>query len=257
VSRGIALLFSRNFGIRWGWGVSPTPRPPLSPVKTRYPLHRRLGGPPRPVWTGGKSSPHRDSIPESPARSQSLHRLSYPVHPYEYVNDTIMYVLIASAKVLLQLVFHVSVQSTDQLSADCFLILVCSICLDFSIERHVYISLSSFDSIISLSLITVILINAITIIKKIICAMFVIMSHLFSQSPLRYLTALTTLGKLQMHLTNFLDKDPPLSFHPLGNKCCSHVFTFCKSVRSHTSKIQEDGKRRFRNSMLLTFPFFR
>jgi len=28
-----------------GWGVSPTPRPPLPPGKTRYPFYRRLGGP--------------------------------------------------------------------------------------------------------------------------------------------------------------------------------------------------------------------
>jgi len=26
-------------------GVSPTPRPPLAPEKSRYPLYRRLGGP--------------------------------------------------------------------------------------------------------------------------------------------------------------------------------------------------------------------
>lgn len=112
-------------------------------------------------------------------------------------------------------------------------------------------------ALLPLSLITVILIIAITIIKNIICAMFVIMSHLFPQSPLRYLTALTILGTLQMHLTNFFDKDPPLSFHPLRYKCCSDLFTFCKSVLRHTPKIQEDGKIRFRNSMLLQFPFFR
>jgi len=29
---------------------------------------------------GGKSRPHRDSIPDRPARSQSLYRLSYPAH---------------------------------------------------------------------------------------------------------------------------------------------------------------------------------
>jgi hypothetical protein len=34
-----------------------------------------------PVWTGGKSHPHQDSIPDLPARSQSLYRLSYPAHP--------------------------------------------------------------------------------------------------------------------------------------------------------------------------------
>ena len=52
----------------------------LSPGKTRYPLYRRLGGPPGPVWTGGKSRLHQDSIPDRPARSQSLYWLSYPAH---------------------------------------------------------------------------------------------------------------------------------------------------------------------------------
>ena len=33
-----------------------------------------------PVWTGAKSRPHRDSIPDRLARSQSLYRLSYPAH---------------------------------------------------------------------------------------------------------------------------------------------------------------------------------
>ena len=44
VSRGIALLFLGFRHPRWQWGVSPTPRPPLPPGKTRYPLYRRLGG---------------------------------------------------------------------------------------------------------------------------------------------------------------------------------------------------------------------
>ena len=48
--------------------------------KTRYPFYRRLGGPPGPVWTGGEPRPHRDSIPDRPARSQSLHQLSYRAH---------------------------------------------------------------------------------------------------------------------------------------------------------------------------------
>jgi hypothetical protein len=49
------------------------------PQKTRYPLCRRLGGPPRPVWMGvenlastGIPSPYR------PARTESLYQLSYP-----------------------------------------------------------------------------------------------------------------------------------------------------------------------------------
>jgi len=52
----------------------------LPPGKTRYPFYRRLDGIPAPVWTGGKSRPHRDSIPDRPAPSQSLYRLSYPAH---------------------------------------------------------------------------------------------------------------------------------------------------------------------------------
>ena len=45
MSRGIALLFVGTRHSRWGWGVSPTPRPPLSPRKTRYLLYKRLGEP--------------------------------------------------------------------------------------------------------------------------------------------------------------------------------------------------------------------
>jgi len=41
----------------------------LPPGKTRYPFYRRLGEPPGPVWMGGKPHPHRDSIPDRPARS--------------------------------------------------------------------------------------------------------------------------------------------------------------------------------------------
>ena len=35
---------------------------------------------PRPVWTVEKFHPHRDSITDRPARSQSLYRLSYRAH---------------------------------------------------------------------------------------------------------------------------------------------------------------------------------
>jgi len=44
VSSGIALLF-HDRGTRRGRVVSSTPRPPLPPGKTRYPLYRRLSGP--------------------------------------------------------------------------------------------------------------------------------------------------------------------------------------------------------------------
>ena len=52
----------------------------LYPKKDRVPYLKEGGWTPGPVWTGGKSRPHRDSIPDRPARSQPLYRLSYPVH---------------------------------------------------------------------------------------------------------------------------------------------------------------------------------
>ena len=50
--------------------------------KTRYPFYRRLGGPQGRSGMGGKSRPHRNSIPDRPARSQWLYRLSYPAHKF-------------------------------------------------------------------------------------------------------------------------------------------------------------------------------
>ena len=46
--------------------------------KDPVPIVQEAGWAPGPVWTDGKSRPHRDSIPDRPARSQSLYRLSYP-----------------------------------------------------------------------------------------------------------------------------------------------------------------------------------
>ena len=51
-----------------------------TPGKDPVPILQGAGWAPGPVWTGGKSRPHRDSIPDRPARSQSLCRLSYPAH---------------------------------------------------------------------------------------------------------------------------------------------------------------------------------
>jgi len=48
--------------------------------KDTVPIVQEAGWTPGPVWTGGKSLPHRDSAPDRPARSQSLYRLSYRVH---------------------------------------------------------------------------------------------------------------------------------------------------------------------------------
>jgi len=64
----------------------------LPPGKTRYPF----GWAPWPVWTGGKSHPHRDSIPDRPARSSVaisteppgphvLHRMKKIVTPVDEI----------------------------------------------------------------------------------------------------------------------------------------------------------------------------
>ena len=60
--------------------VSSTPRPHFTPRKDRVPIVQEAGWGPGLVWMGGKSHPHRDSIPDRPARSQSLYRLSYRAH---------------------------------------------------------------------------------------------------------------------------------------------------------------------------------
>ena len=60
------------------WAVSSTPRPHFTPGKDPVTILQEAGWASGPVWTGGESLPHRDSILDSPARSQSLYRLSYP-----------------------------------------------------------------------------------------------------------------------------------------------------------------------------------
>jgi len=77
VGRGIALLF-HDRGTRRGWVVSSTPRPHFTPGTDPVPIFQETGWAPGPVWTGGKSRPYRDSIPDCPTRSQPLYRLRYP-----------------------------------------------------------------------------------------------------------------------------------------------------------------------------------
>jgi len=60
-----------------GWGQPHAPAA-SNPGKDPVPIVKEARWASRPVWTGGKSRPHRDSIPDSPARSQSPYRLSYP-----------------------------------------------------------------------------------------------------------------------------------------------------------------------------------
>jgi len=68
VGRGIALLF-HDRGTRSGWVVSGTPRPHFTPEKDPVPIIQKARWAPGSVWTGGKSRPHRDSIPDRPDRN--------------------------------------------------------------------------------------------------------------------------------------------------------------------------------------------
>ena len=88
VGRGIALLF-HDRGTRRGWVVSSAPRPHFTPGKYPVPILQEAGWATGPVWTGGKSRPHRNSIPDRPARSQS-HILTHThththTHIYIYI----------------------------------------------------------------------------------------------------------------------------------------------------------------------------
>ena len=66
-------------------GVWGQPRAPAASTlgKDPVPTLQETGWTPGPVWTGGRSRPQRDSIPDRPAHSQSIYRLSYPVHIFE------------------------------------------------------------------------------------------------------------------------------------------------------------------------------
>ena len=69
VGRGIALLFHDRGTIKW-WVVNSTLRPQFTPGKDPVPILQEASWAPGPVWTGGKSRPHRDSIPDRPSCSQ-------------------------------------------------------------------------------------------------------------------------------------------------------------------------------------------
>ena len=69
VGRCIALLF-HDSDTRRGWVVSSTHRPHFTPGKEPVPILQETGWAPGPVWTDGKSRPHRDSIQDRPVRSQ-------------------------------------------------------------------------------------------------------------------------------------------------------------------------------------------
>jgi len=82
VSRGIALGPLALDGGQPDALVAST-----TPQKDLLPIVQRAGWAPGPVWTGGKSCPHRDSIPDRPAHSQMLYQLSYLEYDEIYVGN--------------------------------------------------------------------------------------------------------------------------------------------------------------------------
>ena len=78
------------------------PRPHFTPGKDAVPVLQEAGWAPGPVWMGGISRPHRDSIPDRPASSRSLYRLSYPAHDvcvYIYIYICVCVCVCARARV--------------------------------------------------------------------------------------------------------------------------------------------------------------
>jgi len=90
VGRGIALLF-HDRGTRRGEWSAARPGRNLPPGKTRYPFYRRLGGPQGRSGRAENLVPTGISIPDRPARSQSLYRLSYPAHILQSINKLLSY----------------------------------------------------------------------------------------------------------------------------------------------------------------------
>jgi len=76
-----------------GWGGQSHAPAASTLGKDPVPIVQGAGWAPGLVWKGETSRPHRDSIPDRLARSQSLYRLSYPLHIYIYI-----YILIGMCK---------------------------------------------------------------------------------------------------------------------------------------------------------------
>jgi hypothetical protein len=77
-SRGIALLFSLNFGTRWGgWSI---PRPGrFYPEKDPVPIVQEAGWASEPVWIRAENlAPTGIPSPDLPTRSKSLYQLRNP-----------------------------------------------------------------------------------------------------------------------------------------------------------------------------------
>ena len=76
----VQLYSFQDLGTPDGGGGQPHAPTASTTGKDLVPIVQEAAWTPGPVWTGVKSRPDRDSIPDRPARSQSLYRLSYPAH---------------------------------------------------------------------------------------------------------------------------------------------------------------------------------
>jgi hypothetical protein len=65
----VQLYSSMTAALEVGEWSAARPGRALPPGKTRYPFYRRLGGPQGRSGRAEKFRPHRDSIPDRPARS--------------------------------------------------------------------------------------------------------------------------------------------------------------------------------------------
>jgi len=110
------LYSSMTVALEGGRVVSSTPQPHFTPGKDPVPILQEAEWAPGPVWTGGKSRPHRYSIQDCPARSQSLYRLSYPAHVKDITNRkyTNVYVILlkTGTSILSQLLYLQAINIT-------------------------------------------------------------------------------------------------------------------------------------------------
>ena len=73
----ISFYSSKTAALEEGEWSAARPSRTLPPVKTRYPLYRRLGGPQGRSGWAENLAPTGIRSPDRPAHSQSLYRLSY------------------------------------------------------------------------------------------------------------------------------------------------------------------------------------
>ena len=70
------------------------PWPHFALGKDPVPILLEAGRAPGPVWTGGKSRPRRDSVPDRPARSSVAIPTELPGPPslsYRYINRMVLF----------------------------------------------------------------------------------------------------------------------------------------------------------------------